>query len=1074
MKKFLMFILVAISAVSFGLTIYYFSADNEVIYINASYLVVDVGDTIPTSNLLSFKNKDEDTTLSFGVSQSDDVLSYSANDEYFTAVSGGESKIVVTTSNRSYSSLVINVEVCDGSADYPYIISNEEQLSSIGNTAKYTSNLSYKLGDDIALTENIVGNWTPIANFSGTFDGNFLTISNVNITETSANSLSSLGLFSNITSTGTVKNLFLDNVTITSSNATYIGSVAGTCEGKIQTTEVTGQLSSGNLTTSYVGGVVGYLKYNSSTATQKPAIDRCGFEGKIETTSSATLQTNGGVVGYNFCGRISESYYRATTTNFVENNFSNFGGVVGRNEGSSVIAEIYDCYFYLGGQSATTTNQDNMGGIIFKDVNSTSNNTTMGNYFSGLNLSSALQLQIVGDTADSTINTKTNGYLSQVKFTNESNFATAIYDSSTSYWDFDTVWTMGNNYPFLNVYSSVGSTFSIDTATVQDASDITTATEFYNAISGKTVVSGSSSSTFKVVGTLVSGTTSEYEIDFSNIVWGDGSYAIPNIFSGTIVCENGCVLKNLTIKNSSTANNVGLVAELAKEATISGLFFENVRIIGRNGQSVGVIAGLNDGASVSDISISDVSVEIGGKSFGSLFGTSLNGDDTHAIKYVDIQDIDASNNYFILAGGVVGNNASTITSTKANYSSVKNVKLYASYSGGVTGNNSGKIEYVSASDIYFNHEKSDSTILDIYSGETHSGAILENSSIYIGGVAGLNTGSIYNVYVSANLTAESGGSYRVYMGGVAGESTGLNGSSSIISRAYVYSTSLKVTSSHGSTVGGVAGYDKGTISNCVVDNDTVINTIISNSTGTSTSGTTSTLSMDESSVVGGIVGYEAYSTNSSATIYQCISQARTIKGFYAGGIAGVSYGKISSCAFGISTKENGNVEVNGFLIGGIASLVGYGYVKDCSAVCKLNTATFDGTYTNVSSVINLDVSASGGIVALAINSATIRGNYTVATFSGTGVSFAICADTSNYTNPSKIIGNVYQTEGSVATSFGTKLSQADLTGSGTKGFSKFQSNIGSEDYANSWSTVAGKYPQIENLEESCPDEAGSN
>ena len=1062
MKRFLIFILIAISVVSFGLTIYYFSADNEIIYINSSYLVVDVGEMVPTSNLVTYKNKNENTTLTYGVSQSDDVLSYNLNGEYYTAISGGESKIVVTTSNRNYSKLVINVLVCDGSVEYPYIISNEEELKGIGVIEKYSTSMNYKLGSDITLTENIVGNWTPISNFSGTFNGDYHTISNALITDTTVGTLTEVGFFSSLTSTGVVKNLCLDNIIVTSSNATYIGAFVGKSEGIVQTSEAVGQLSSGSIMVSYVGGVVGYLNFNTS----KPVVDRCGFEGGIETIDGdTTLQINGGVVGYNFKGRVSESYYRANSDGFVKNKSSNFGGIVGKNEGAQEVAEVYDCYFYLG-DKGVGTNGLKIGGIIYSDFNSVKDNIILGNYFSGeVALTQQSQDVVI---ANNVPNTRTNGYISKIDFAVSSNFVTAEYAEYSRFWDFDTVWSMGNNYPILNTYSSVGSTYLIDIGEVQSASDIVTVQEFYDAISGNVIVENN---TFNVIGTLVSG---KFEIDFSNFEWGNSSHPIPNSFSGTIVCENECVFKNLTIRNSSVVNNVGLVKELAKEATISGLSFENVRIIGTNGKKVGVLAGVNKGANISNIAIKNVSVEIGGESFGTLFGVSENGDISHGIKSVNVQDVDASAKYFVTAGGLVGKNYSNITATQDNYSLVKNIKLFSSYLGGVSGYNNGRIEFVSAIEIYFNKVQNDQTTENIYLGEDRVDGLLDSSSLFIGGIAGLNTASIYGVYVSSNFTAESGSGYRVYMGGVAGEATSLNGSSSIISRAYVYSSSLKVTSSHASRVGGIAGYHKGTISNCVVDNDSIIDTIISNSNSTSTSGNTSTLSIDECSVVGGLVGYEAYSTNSSATIYESISNAKMIKGFYAGGLAGISYGKISRSSVGLRNEVNGKVELQGFIVGGLSALISSGYAKDCFAICKLTTSAFAGSYSNVASVINLEVSASGGLAVLVINSSILRGNYCVITFAGSGVSFATCADTSNYTNPSTIIGNVYQTEGSVKTNFGTKLSEADLKGIAGRGFVYFQANIGSENYGDNWTTREGTYPEIEKLEERCPNVSGLN
>src|SRR5690606_27764835 len=136
-------------------------------------------------------------------------------------------------------------------------------------------------------------------------------------------------------------------------------------------------------------------------------------------------------------------------------------------------------------------------------------------------------------------------------------------------------------------------------------------------------------------------------------------------------------------------------------------------------------------------------------------------------------------------------------------------------------------------------------------------------------------------------------------------------------------------------------------------------------------------------------------------------------------------------------------EIRGYVVGGLSALISNGYIKDCYAICKITTSGYTGSYSNISSVINLDVSSAGGIAVLAINSSIIQGNYCVVTFSGAGVSFAICADTSNYAYPSTIIGNVFQTEGSISTKFGTKISISDLKGIAGRGFILFQSNIGS-------------------------------
>ena len=238
MKRFLMFLVIAIAVVSLGLTIYYFSTDNEVIYIKSSYLVVNVGDPIQAEGedgLLTFKNRSEHTKLNFGVEQEEgsDVLVYKQDGGYYLAMNGGNSKIVITTNNFSYSRLTIDVLVCDGSENYPYIIKTEEDLKNLKLTDDQGKALHYKLGNDIELTEE----WSPLGSYGGIFDGNFFTISNMNITEDTA--ITDAGLFSVLESTGVIKNLFLTNVNV-DVNAEYVGAFVGTNYGLVQTSEATG------------------------------------------------------------------------------------------------------------------------------------------------------------------------------------------------------------------------------------------------------------------------------------------------------------------------------------------------------------------------------------------------------------------------------------------------------------------------------------------------------------------------------------------------------------------------------------------------------------------------------------------------------------------------------------------------------------------------------------------------------------------------------------------------------------------------------------------------------------------
>ena len=131
--------------------------------------------------------------------------------------------------------------------------------------------------------------WTPIGTsnrYSGTFDGGGHTITGLTFTTNDVYA----GLFGHLNSAGTVKNVVMEGVQITS-NQIYggsIGGVVGFSWGTIENCSVSGSVSG----TVYVGGVVGAqiggsITGCSSSATVKGTVDVGGVAG--QTNSSATL-----------------------------------------------------------------------------------------------------------------------------------------------------------------------------------------------------------------------------------------------------------------------------------------------------------------------------------------------------------------------------------------------------------------------------------------------------------------------------------------------------------------------------------------------------------------------------------------------------------------------------------------------------------------------------------------------------------------------------------------------------------------------------------------------------------------
>ena len=207
-----------------------------------------------------------------------------------------------------------------------YTVTSADGLMNIAklvNGGKTDINIT--LTADIDLTGK---DWTPIGtdydnSYKGTFDGGGHTITGLTFTTNDEFA----GLFGWLNRAGTVKNVVMEGVQITS-NQIYggsIGGVVGSGWGTIENCSVSGSVSG----TVYVGGVVGVqiggsITGCSSSATVKGTVDVGGVAG--QTNSSATL---------------TACYATGNVTIEIapKKNIAG-GGLVGMNAGSSLLA----CY----------------------------------------------------------------------------------------------------------------------------------------------------------------------------------------------------------------------------------------------------------------------------------------------------------------------------------------------------------------------------------------------------------------------------------------------------------------------------------------------------------------------------------------------------------------------------------------------------------------------------------------------------------------------------------------------------------------------------------------------------------
>ena len=207
-----------------------------------------------------------------------------------------------------------------------YTVTSADGLMNIAklvNGGKTDINIT--LTADIDLTGK---NWTPIGTsfsnkYTGTFDGGGHTIKGLTVTTNDQ----FVGLFGSIGYAGTVKNVMMEDVQITSNRSSgFAGGVAGYSDGTIENCSVSGSVSG----TMYVGGVVGAqwegsITGCSSSATVKGMVDVGGVVG----------QTNGGAT-------LTACYATGNVTLEIDprKNIAG-GGLVGMNGGSRGLLACY-------------------------------------------------------------------------------------------------------------------------------------------------------------------------------------------------------------------------------------------------------------------------------------------------------------------------------------------------------------------------------------------------------------------------------------------------------------------------------------------------------------------------------------------------------------------------------------------------------------------------------------------------------------------------------------------------------------------------------------------------------------
>ncbi len=210
----------------------------------------------------------------------------------------------------------------DGAADNPYLIYTAEELNVIG-LLPCLWDKHFKLMANIDLSRYAGTEFNIIVRFTGTFNGNYHTISNF-----SYNSITTqpIGLFGYVDDPNAeIKNLGLIDPNLNVWSSHYVGSLVGELyNGTISNCYVKGGSVSGKYSY-HIGGLVGCNSYG----TIFECYSACGVSGYLRV---------GGFVGWNYYGTISMCY----SSGRVSGPIKHVGGLVGNNFYGEVTDSFWD------------------------------------------------------------------------------------------------------------------------------------------------------------------------------------------------------------------------------------------------------------------------------------------------------------------------------------------------------------------------------------------------------------------------------------------------------------------------------------------------------------------------------------------------------------------------------------------------------------------------------------------------------------------------------------------------------------------------------------------------------------
>lgn len=785
---------------------------------------------------------------------------------------------------------------------------------------------------------------------------------NVNITESGTIiGASAGGLAGYLSTNSTITNSYSTGAVTVTGNQVYVGGLSGSSLGTITNSYSTSPVTVTG-TNSYIGGLVGY-NYSGGL------INNSYSTGAVSSSDSSNLV--GGFVGYGDGGSsgITDSYWDTETSGISDTtkgvgNITSADGITGMTT-----ADLMDPSKYASSWDFTNT---------WFMIDGNTRPFLRSEYSTTITNAHQLQLMTMDLGANYTLGTSIN--LSELLSD------ASMWNTATGFVPVGSAAT-----PFTGSFDGNG--YSMDGLTITNPS--VSAIGLFGYISGATI-SNVGLTSLKITG----GTNNAY---VGGLVGHNAGGTITNVYTtgtvngstdtgGLVGYNNGSVAESYSMVTASGAGNVGGLAG-TNTGTITNSYFDAAGVVsGGTASKAGGIAGANSGTITTSYSAGAVT----GGTAGGLVGDGTGGTviasvwDTTTTGQTNGVGSDSS------ATGVAG-----LTTTQmwdsANYPSDWDFTNIWSLSGArpllqwelqgstiitslnqlLSLNNNLSGVYILATDIDLSGvtwtpigDSATTSFTGILKGNgyTISGLTITDSSASALGLFGYTNGATISSLnlTDVNIVAGTGNLYVGSLAGYSGTGTSITGCSS---------SGTITASGDGSTVGGLVGYNAGSIEN---SSNTGIVTI----TGTG-------------SQAGGLTGLNAVDGNITSS-YNTASVTSDADSNFIGGLVGENDGSISSSnnsgamkttTAATNNKVGGLIGINNSTITdsyNTGTVTGSADNSNVGGLAGTNNSTITNSYNSARVTASGTASTVGGLVGVNSTTGTITGSYDTSSVTASG------------------------------------------------------------------------------------------